>query len=471
MDCLFCLIILCTACFLYCIKHYLRAVYLALNLPGPPALPILGNVLLLNNEKRLVELGISASQLYGSLARCWISIIPFFWIYEPKHLKLILPGKNSQKNIFYKLLHNFIGKGLITNNGMTWKTHRKLIQPYFHISVLENYINVFCDNTQDLLNSLEENKDIKITPFINKCILSILHNTILGVCLDDDKESPYRKGEVILKERITKPWLLIETIFKYTPFAKTEEIQKLTLHNYTKKILLRRRDGIQKAPCQNLLDMLIEISENNHDFTDEDIINEAVTFMLAGQDSVGAAVAFTLYYVAKHEEVQSRIAKELEEVLESDRPTVTELCNMKYLQQCIKESLRLAPSVPIISRVLTEDVVLDGHTLPAGTNIFISPFITHRLPHYFPNPSTFDPDRFSEENVDKRHPFSFIPFSAGQRNCIGYKFALLEIKTILAGVLRRFQINLVPGHEDLEFSYRTTLRAKGGIWLRLNARK
>ncbi|KAJ8962956.1 hypothetical protein NQ314_005673 [Rhamnusium bicolor] len=83
---------------------------------------------------------------------------------------------------------------------------------------------------------------------------------------------------------------------------------------------------------------------------------------------------------------------------------------MKYLEQCIKESLRLAPSVPIISRVLTEDIILDGHKFPSGTNIFISPFITHRLQHHFQDPLKFDPDRFSQENVAQLHPFAFIPF-------------------------------------------------------------
>nr|WCC58125.1 cytochrome P450 [Pharsalia antennata] len=471
MDYIFCLIILSVIYFLYYCRNYIRTVYLATNIPGPPALPILGNVLLLNNPKKLEELGTKATQLYGSFFRCWISVIPFLFIYEPRHLKIILAGKNSQKNVCYKLLHNFVGRGLITNNGAKWKTHRKLIQPYFHINILENYINIFSESTEELISNLGEDRDIKITPFINKCVLSILHRAILGVHLENEMQSPYRKGEVMLTRRITKPWLLLETIFKYTPFAKNEEEQKLSLHRYTKNILENRKNEMKKTSSESLLDMFIEISKNNYDFTEEDIINEIVTFMLAGQDSVGGAVAFTLYYIAKHENVQKKIVEELDAVFENAKPSVVTLHSLKYLEQCIKESLRLAPSVPIVSRILTEDIILDGCTVPAGTNIFISPFITHRLPHYYPDPLRFDPERFSQENVDKRHPFAYLPFSMGQRNCIGYKFALLEMKIVLAGILKRFQISLVPGHENLEFAYRATLRATGGVWLSLRSRK
>ncbi|XP_018572298.1 guanine nucleotide-binding protein-like 1 isoform X2 [Anoplophora glabripennis] len=177
MEYISCLIIFSAIYVLYCCKTYIRTVCLSLSLPGPTALPVLGNVLILNNTKKLEELGTKAYQLYGPFFRSWVSVIPFFFIYEPRHLKIILAGKNSQKNVLYKLLHNFVRRGIITNNGEKWKTHRKLIQPHFHVNILENYINTFSESTKELLSNLEEDKDIKITPVTNKCILSILHNS------------------------------------------------------------------------------------------------------------------------------------------------------------------------------------------------------------------------------------------------------------------------------------------------------
>nr|CAI5840714.1 unnamed protein product [Callosobruchus analis] len=453
------------------LKNYLRTVQLAFRLKGPPALPILGNVLTVNDAKKLEELGTNASQMYGSLFRCWISIVPFIWVYEPEHLKIILgSSKISRKNVFYSILHNFVGQGLITNNGYRWRKNRKLIQPYFHINILESYIDVFLENAHKFTNEfLKYGKDsINVTSSINRCVLNTLHESILGVPVDDD--SPYRKGEVMLTQRIARPWLLLQSIFNLTPFAEKEYHQKLSLHNYTRKVLEIRKKEYDKSSLRCLLDMFIEIADTNKDFTEEDMINEGVTFMLAGQDSVGAAIAFTLFFLAKHQEVQNRVYEEIDNLRTESMITVTQLNSMKYLEQVIKESLRLIPSVPILSRVLTEDVKLDGEILGRGTNVFISPFITHRLPHYFPDPLKFDPDRFSQENMERMHPYSFIPFSIGPRNCIGYKFALLEIKTILSVFLKQFRITLAKDHDNCTLSYRVTLRAKGGIWLHLHSR-
>ena len=202
----------------------------------------------------------------------------------------------------------------------------------------------------------------------------------------------------------------------------------------------------------------------------EPLLNEICTFMLAGQDSVGAAVSFTLYNLAKHPDVQQNVVEELERVFNEHSDINMDCLNdMVYLEQCIKESLRLFPSVPLFAKKLVEDVQLDNHILPAGLNIFIAPIATHRLEEYYPNPEKFDPDRFSIENQGELNPYAFIPFSAGPRNCIGYKFAYLEMKTIIASILRHYVISVPPSYK-LELMYRVTLRAKGGIRLHLKPR-
>lgn len=110
------------------------------------------------------------------------------------------------------------------------------------------------------------------------------------------------------------------------------------------------------------------------------------------------------------------------------------------------------------------------HTLPAGCNVFISPYTTHRLEQYYENPHQFNPDRFSTENLDKLHPYAYLPFSAGPRNCIGYKFALIEIKMIVSTLLRRFHLSLCS-NKPINLAFRITLRASGGIWLKLSPRE
>lgn len=222
-----------------------------------------------------------------------------------------------------------------------------------------------------------------------------------------------------------------------------------------------------------LLDYMLDISRNNPQFTENDIVNEACTFMLAGQDSVGAAVAFCLFLLTQHPEHQDKCVSELNAIFEDDTeraPTMKDLREMRYLEQCIKETLRLYPSVPLIARKISEDITVGKYKLPAGSNILVVPYATHRLPHVYPDPERFDPDRFAADAVDQRHPYAYLPFSAGPRNCIGHRFAIIEMKTIISTVLRHYELLPVAGKTTIEPMFRITVRAAGGLWVQLQPR-
>ncbi|XP_066250521.1 probable cytochrome P450 4aa1 [Euwallacea similis] len=453
------------------LKNYLRSVWLALNLPGPRALPVLGNALTITDTDALVKIATNISQLYAPLCRTWMFFLPIIIVYEPEDLKAILSNtKVSDKNFFYSVMHTFIGDGLITSTGSKWRKHRKLIQPLFQNNLLEGYLETFTEMSSKMLEELCKGPDtLGITKSINTAILNILHKAILGVTLTSEQETPFRRGELLIIKRVLKPWLLFESIFKHSQMSRDESRQFDNLHSYIRKIfnerLAQRKDKLRKTTC--LLDQLMELPE----LSPEDIFNEAVTFMLAGQDSVGATVAFALFQLAKNPEVQEKVHKEISEFFYSDQITMTQLNQMIYLEQCIKETLRLLPSIPLISRVLTSDISLGKHTIPCGTDIFISPFATHRLPHFFPEPLKFDPERFRSDKLKKMHPYSFLPFSSGPRNCIGFKFAYFQMKVLIASIVKNYSIALRDGCQDLKLAYRVTLRAKGGIWLTIQPRK
>ena len=143
-----------------------------------------------------------------------------------------------------------------------------------------------------------------------------------------------------------------------------------------------------------------------------------------GHDTTATNMTFSLFLMASHPEIQKRCQDELYTIFGEDtsRPaTSQDLANMKYIEMCLKEGLRLYQSVPIMSRTLGEDVIIDGNNIPAGTNVFLVPALLHRDPKLYPDPDTFDPERFLPENCAKRHPYAYVPFSAGPRNCIGQK--------------------------------------------------
>lgn len=236
-----------------------------------------------------------------------------------------------------------------------------------------------------------------------------------------------------------------------------------------------RRQAIENGDTVErkcLLDYMLDISRSNPDFTENDIVNEACTFMLAGQDSVGAAVAFCLFLLAQNQDCQDKCVSEINSIFEGDdrSPTMKDIRDMRYLEQCIKETLRLYPSVPMIARKISEDIIVQKQKLLAGSNILMFPYATHRLPHIYPDPERFDPDRFSPEMVDARHPYAYIPFSAGPRNCIGHKFAIIEMKTVISLVLRHYELLPVGGKTKISPIFRITVRAAGGLWVQLQPR-
>ena len=170
--------------------------------------------------------------------------------------------------------------------------------------------------------------------------------------------------------------------------------------------------------------------------------------------------------LANHKNVQDEVRQEIIDVIgdNSQPPSYSDLQELAYTERCLKECLRIYPSVVLIGRDINEDVQTStGYIIPKGTMAHIFIYDLHRNPDLYPDPLKFDPDRFLPENIQKRHPFAYIPFSAGSRNCIGQRFAMLELKALLCGILRKFNLEAVDRPEDIVFQADLVLRSKNPI--------
>lgn len=148
-----------------------------------------------------------------------------------------------------------------------------------------------------------------------------------------------------------------------------------------------------------------------------------------------------------------------------------DLNRLNYLDQVIRESLRLYPSIPFYFRAMTEEVMLGKLTVPASTTVMISAYLLGRNPEVFPDPLQFNPSRFDVvTNNEKNNSFAFVPFSAGPRNCIGQKFAMLEIKCLVSKVVRNFKLSISKENENIQFVADIVLRTHDGIKLLVEPR-
>ena len=178
------------------------------------------------------------------------------------------------------------------------------------------------------------------------------------------------------------------------------------------------------------MDLLISASENDNSLTDDDIREEVDLSMFAGHDTTASAMTWFLYCIAKHPKEQDLVTDELNQVFgESDRPCTTQdITELKYLECCIKETLRLYPSVPAVMRTLTEEVKVGDYCIPTGVSVALMFYGMHRNPDIFTEPDAFKPERFLPEQSIDRHPYSYVPFSAGPRNCIGKKNIFISVQ-------------------------------------------
>ncbi|KAJ8727105.1 hypothetical protein PYW08_015502 [Mythimna loreyi] len=224
------------------------------------------------------------------------------------------------------------------------------------------------------------------------------------------------------------------------------------------------------------LDLMIESAQNGtSQLSDQEIKEQVDTIMFEGHDTTAAGSSFVLCLLGVYKDIQDKVYNEQYEIFgDSDRPaTFADTLQMKYLERVILESLRLYPPVPVIARKLNRDVniVTNNYLIPAGATVVIGTYKIHRNAKYYPDPDTFNPDNFLPENMQNRHYYSYIPFSAGPRSCVGRKYALLKLKILLSTILRNYECTSAVPEKDFKLLGDIILKRSDGFRITIEPRK
>ncbi|XP_034108207.1 probable cytochrome P450 4d14 [Drosophila albomicans] len=488
--------------YLYMRKPY--KMFEAAGVRGPPHAPFLGNAPLfmigesaetmLDLTKRLIDkhgknVQITMFQEYGFITA------------DPKMIEAILSNQQTiTKNSLYSLLQGWLGTGLLLSTGKKWFRRRKIITPTFHFKILEQFVEVFDQQSAIMAEQLYDRADGKtvINMFPVACLaaLDIIAETSMGVKINAQRspDFPYVQSVKVVSnmmaERFMNPLQRFDFTMRIFFPLLHRKLQKniKSMHDFTDKVIEERRDALQKSINEKsptnveeddvgskrrmaLLDVLLQASVDGQPLSNTDIREEVDTFMFEGHDTTTSAISYTLYLLARHPEEQARAFAEIREVIGTDKTkpiTMRDLGELKYLECVIKESLRLYPPVPMIGRHLSDEFTLDGKTFAAKTNVILLTYHAQRDPDYFPEPEKFNPERYNQENNSNIDVFAYAPFSAGPRNCIGQKFAMLEMKSTVSKMLRHFE--LLPLGEDVKPIMNLILRSTTGINLGLKPR-
>jgi len=209
--------------------------------------------------------------------------------------------------------------------------------------------------------------------------------------------------------------------------------------------------------------------ETSEPLSDEELRDEVMTVFIAGHETTANAMSWLWTLLSKYPEIRTKVEAEVSEVLGNRVPEPSDFPKLSYCLKVFQETMRLYPPVPILPRKVEADDVLGNYNIKAGHSVFFSPYLLHRHPDYWENPTVFDPERFDKELSRKRHVFSYLPFGGGPRICLGNNFAMMEAVFITAMATQRFRLQ-VPTDAKIEPVISLTTRPKRGVPIQLERR-
>ena len=346
--------------------------------------------------------------------------------------------------------------------------------------------------------SVSKNEPVKLFETVSLLSLDIILQCAFSNksdCQTLSRKHPYTNAVYDLvqlcTDRYMNPLYHTDWIYFLTPSGRKMNRACQIVHEYALRVINERKktlgldkkgDKFQKdsenkelfqevSKTRKYLDfldiLLTSVDENDKGLTADEIRSEVDTFMFAGHDTTTSGISWTLYCLAKYPEHQEKVREEVRNVLMGrEWLEYDDLKDLKYTQWCIKEAMRLYPPVFQFYRTLLEDVEVDGYLIPKGVQVIIAPHVIHRNPDVWENPNEYDPLRFNPNNIEKRHPYAYIPFSAGYRNCIGQNFAMNEEKLVVASIINRYALSL-DEHHEVKIILTIILRTVNDIKIRL----
>jgi cytochrome P450 len=376
-----------------------------------------------------------------------------------KHVLADNAANYSKDTAVNRVFKNAVADGLLTSEGTFWRHQRKLMQPAFRRERLTVLGGLVTEATEAMLARwtavADTNRVVEVSEEMSALTMQTTAKALFGADISGEVEEVGRKIAAAL-----------------TILVSPERAEFRQASEQLDSLVAAIVDERMRAPSDSvdLLAMLMEArDEAGEGMPRRQLLDEIITLLLAGYETTANSLGWTWYLLSRNPKPLQRMELELDAVLGGRVPTTEDLTLLPETRRVLEESLRLYPPAWILGRRALGPDRLGDVEVGAGSVIAMSPYIVHRLERYWPDPESFEPDRFLSERMPGKHPFAYFPFGGGPRLCIGHNFAMLEAHLVVATIAQRYRLRLVPGHA-VEPERLFVLRPRGGLPMTIHSR-
>ncbi|XP_078695168.1 cytochrome P450 3A8-like [Branchiostoma floridae x Branchiostoma belcheri] len=465
-----------------------------LGIPGPKPVLNFGNLLKYSEGSHVFDM--ECYKKYGKVCG----------IFEGRRPVLMIGDLGLIKEITVKQFHKFNNRmdlgsilepfagSLFVIRDADWKRVRSAITPTLSSGKLKQMSMLVEKCADGLVSSLVEKQEkgvmFDMKEISSAYTMDVISSTAFGMDIDSlhNPDHPFvTHAKAIFDMNMLKVYAYIlvpppfNNIFTIGGLSFFPKFATDFFKHTIEKAIKTREGSLDDTERIDFLQLLLKAHNKRRDETTDEvtgglsmkeIVGNSLIFWLVGYDTTANTIALTAYNLAFNQEAQDRVMEEVDTVVQNRGKLDYEAAHeLRYLEMCVNETLRIYPGAKRFDRVCREDADINGLHIPAGTNINFPVWAIHHDPELWPEPDKFRPERFSKEEMAARDPFAFLSFGAGPRGCVGMRLAMLEIKLALAKAMRKFRFVTCDKTEaPLRLANNNGNQVEGGVWLKLEAR-
>ncbi|XP_004691967.2 PREDICTED: cytochrome P450 3A12-like [Condylura cristata] len=442
---------------LYLYGTYTHGTFKKLGIPGPTPIPFLGTVLAY--RKGFWDFDMNCFKKYGKMWGFYDGRQAVLAITDPDMIKTVLVKE------CYTVFTNrrpfgpvgFMKNAVSVAEDDQWKRLRSLLSPTFTSGKLKEMFPIISKYGDVLVGNMrkeaENGEPVNLKNIFGAYSMDVITSTSFGVSVDslNNPKDPFVENtQKLLRFNFLDPFILLITLFPFlTPVFEMLDISLFpkSVTGFFRKSIKKMKESRLNDDQQHRVDLL-QLMINSQNFKDVDnhkamsdleIMAQSIIFIFAGYETTSSSLSFLMYALATHPDVQKKLQDEIDATFPNKAPpTYDTVMQMEYLDMVMNEGLRLYPIAGRVERVCKKDVEVQGIFIPKGTVIMMPIFVLHKDPELWTEPDEFRPERFGKNNKDNINPYTYMPFGNGPRNCIGMRFALMNMKVALVRVLQNF---------------------------------